>query len=232
MEQPPDYEVADRSRYVIKLVKTIYGLKQSGRTWYVTLCHSLADLGFQKSEADRAVFYARVDAHIRILSIHVDNCTITGSSVKIQNEFKKRIGEKFKLTDLGPIDWLLGIEVKRNRETRTLSLSQHSYVETTLRRFHIANCKPASTPMDPNIQLSKAQSPTTTADIADMKNVPYREAIGSLMWAAVGTRPDIACVVGILSQFLDNPGRVHWEAVSVSFGIFRVRRLGNWFMGE
>ena len=66
-------------------------------------------------------------------------------------------------------------------------------------------------PIDPNAHLSKDQSPSTPQQSDDMKKVPYREAIGSLMYAAIGTRPDIAYAVTALSQYLQNPGRPHWE---------------------
>ena len=71
--------------------------------------------------------------------------------------------------------------------------------------------------MDPNISFSKDQCPTTADEIACMRRIPYREAIGSLMYASVGTRPDISFAVSTLSQFLDNPGQVHWEAVKRVF---------------
>ena len=67
--------------------------------------------------------------------------------------------------------------------------------------------------MDPHVQLSTSQSPKTTADIAFMKQVPYRSALGSLMYLAVGTRPDIAFAVSTLAQFTENPGPMHWEAL-------------------
>ena len=72
-------------------------------------------------------------------------------------------------------------------------------------------------PMDPNTQLLKDQSPTLAKEIAEMSVVPYRESVGSLSWAAVGTQPDIVFVVGMLSQYLENPGRAHWEAVKRVF---------------
>lgn len=95
---------------------------------------------------------------------------------------------------LGSISWLLGLAIERNRTSRTLSISQKSYIETILRRFNLENAKSLSIPMDPNTHFS------------------YREAIGALNWIAVGSRPDIAFVVGQLAQYLENPGRVHWEA--------------------
>ena len=87
MEQPPHHEVADCARYVVKLKKSLYGLKQAGRKWYDTLCHSLADIGFQRSMADPAVFFARVGRDVVILFIHVDDTTITGSSASLISIF-------------------------------------------------------------------------------------------------------------------------------------------------
>jgi hypothetical protein len=71
--------------------------------------------------------------------------------------------------------------------------------------------------MEPNVHHSSAQSPATTEDIAKMRNIPYREAVGSLMYLALATRPDIAYAVGVVSSFSNNPGIVHWEAVKRVF---------------
>ena len=89
MEQPPYHEVADCSRYVVKLCKSIYRLKQAGRKWYDTLCGSLAAIGFQKSVADPAVFFIHTGNDVVILFIHVDDTTITGSSVYLIRRYEQ-----------------------------------------------------------------------------------------------------------------------------------------------
>jgi hypothetical protein len=71
--------------------------------------------------------------------------------------------------------------------------------------------------MDSNIKLTTEHCPISITDIATMKRIPYHEAVGSLMWVAVGTRPDIAFPVEVLSKFLDNPRPAHWEAVKCVF---------------
>ena len=217
MEQPPDYETADRERYVVKLHKTLYGLKQAGKKWYDLLCHPLANIGFKKTEGNPAAFYVHMGNDIIILAIHVDDSTMTGSSAILQQEYKARINAKFELTDLGPISWLLGLAITRDRATRTLSLSQHAYINTLLRRFNLEDCKPVAQPLSPHVLFSTDQCPTTIEEKAAMRAVPYREAVGALNWVAVGTRPDIAFVVGQLARFMENPGRVHWEAVKRVF---------------
>jgi hypothetical protein len=188
MEQPPEYETADRRTFVLKLQKALYGLKQGGQKWYNTLCCTLTKLGLKRAEADFGVFYAHIGGDIILLVIHVDDCVLTGSNVALLTKFKQKVGATHKLTDLGPISWLLGIKVTRDRPTKTLHLSQTSYVESIVRRFNLDNLKPVSTPLDPTMQFTKSQCPQTISDIARMKNIPYREGIGSLMYASVGTR--------------------------------------------
>ena len=74
-----------------------------------------------------------------------------------------------------------------------------------------------SMPMDTSIQLTTAQSPSTTTDFAQMCDIPYREAVGSLMYAALGTRPNITFAVQTVSRFSIKPGPAHWEAVKQIF---------------
>src|SRR5258708_31896945 len=103
--------------------------------------------------------------------------------------------------------------LSQKRDHRTLAARLHRL----LARFNFDDLNPSSIPMDPSTPLLKSQSPSTLADIAKMKNVPYREAVGSLMYAAMGTRPDIAFATSTVAQFLENPGRDHWEAVQRIF---------------
>ena len=218
MQLPPGtLEGSDTRRFVAKLQKAIYGLKQAGRTWYQALYQALVDLGFKRADYDHGVFYARTTGGVIILAIHVNDCTITGTSQRVLDHYKNLISKRYAMTDLGPISWLLGIKVTRDHKNCTITLSQQSYVDSILARFNFTDAKPLSIPMDPNVAFSKDQCPTTPDDIARMRRVPYREAIGSLMYASVGTRPDISFAVSTLSQFLDNPGQAHWEAVKRVF---------------
>lgn len=217
MEQPPDFELADRKKYVLKLDKALYGLKQGGRKWYEALHAALVDIGFTCAEADHGVFYKHEDDKVILLAVHVDDCLITGNSKPFVAQNRDRIRAVYRLTDLGPVSWLLGIKITRDLEAHTIALSQHSYIEAILTRFNFDDLKPVSTPMAPNVHLSKSQSPESAADIARMHRVPYKEAVGSLMYAAMGTRPDIAFTVSTLAQFSQNPGWTHWEAVKRVF---------------
>jgi hypothetical protein len=127
-------------------------------------------------------------------------------------ELKRQLGSWFELVDLGPIHWLLGIKVERNENNRTLSLSQGAFIEKMVERFRLGNAHPISTPLDPGISLTDTQSPTHSSEIEEMRNIPYKQLIGSLLYIARMTRPDITFAVSLLSRFMANPGRIHWEA--------------------
>jgi Reverse transcriptase (RNA-dependent DNA polymerase) len=216
MQLPPRYE-GQGEDMVKRLQKSLYGLKQAGRKWYDALTHALIDLGFCVTHADLGVFYKRTERHILILVVHVDDCIFTGSSPELIAKYKKKFDAHYKLTDLGPVSWLLGIKITRNCAKCTISLSQTTYIESILKRFTLSNAKPYATPIMPGVIYSRGNSPSAPIKADRMRKVPYREAIGSLMYASVTTQPNITYAVLTLSQFLDNPGNAHWEAVKRIF---------------
>ena len=142
---------------------------------------------------------------------------ITGNNDFLIKQFREDINKKYKITDLGPVFSLLGIKVTWDLVEKTISLSQQAYIEAIITKFNFDDLKPSSTPMDPCAPLSKSQSPTKLEDIAKMRNVPYREAVGSLMYTAMGARPDITFAMLMVAQYSENPGWKHWEAVKRIF---------------
>ena len=215
MKQAPGFaEVgSDGKVKVLRLRKTLYGLKQAGRRWYQKLVEIMTKLGFSRCEGDQAVFFRRCEKTgvLIIVLVHVDDCSIVGKTKVLIARFKTEIAKFVDITDLGELHWILGIEAKRIREERRILLSQRSYLDSIQRRYGFEDLKPVSTPMDPNIRLTSAQSPSTTEEIAAMRHVPYHEAVGSLMYATLGTRPDICFAVQTVSRFNSNPGLAHWE---------------------
>ena len=103
MEQPPEYEEKDRRLYVLCLLKTIYGLKQSSRKWYEIICQLMAELGFTRGEYDLAVFFWREGDDTMVIVIHIDDCTITGNLQKLIDDCKMKVKSRYTMTDLGPI---------------------------------------------------------------------------------------------------------------------------------
>src|SRR3984893_15290240 len=190
MQSLPGYE--SDTDTVKHLIKSLYGLKQAGRKWYEVLVHALTNFDFQITVADPGVFCIHKNGHLLIFAVHVDDCVLTGDSAEMIAEFKEKLNNCYALTDLGPIHWLLGIKITRDHTTRTISLSQTSYIDDIVKHFALTDAKPYVTPMVPGAIYTKKDAPASPEESARMKKMPYREAVGSLMYAAIATHPDIA----------------------------------------
>ena len=180
-------------------------------TWVIVKLKSSIYYGFMLLES------VHIKEDIVLLTIHVDNCILTGSNVTLLTQFKQKIGKVYQITNLGPISWLLGIKVVHGHPARTLKLSQTAYIDSIIQRFNFDNLKPVSIPINPTMQYTKSQSPQIVTEIACIKCVPYREAIGLLMYVVIGTHPDIAFAISTLAKFARNPGQVHWDAAKCVF---------------
>lgn len=134
------------------------------------------------------------------------------NSSRIEN-LKKQLSKSFAMKDLGPAKQILGVRISRDRKKKKLHMSQEQYINKVLERFHMDKAKVVSSPLSNHFKLNSSQSPSTDKEKQDMEKVPYASAVGSLMYAMVCTRPDIAHAVGVVSRFLSNPGREHWNAV-------------------
>ena len=146
---------------------------------------AVTDLGFQVARADPGVFVVHIKKHMLVLAVHVDDCTMTGSSPKLIVVYKGKLHEWYVLTDLGPMSWLLSIQVMHNHETWAISLLQEAYIKTIIACFTLADAKPYSTPMVPSASYSKDDSPALVNNAAWMCKVPYHKVIGSLTSAKI-----------------------------------------------
>jgi hypothetical protein len=158
MQELPGYK--EGKGQVKQLQKSLYGLKQAGHKWYDALTQALADLGLCVTQADPGIFCMEIGEHVLIMGVHVDNCVITGSSAELVTKYKHKLHDKYALTDLGLIHWLLGIKIIHDHSAWTISLSQSSYIDSILVCFNLTNTKAQSTPMVPNAIYSKEDCPT------------------------------------------------------------------------
>ena len=212
IEQPEGFHQGAKDEF-LRLLKGLYGLKQSPRIWHKKLHKVLVGLGFKQVRCDHSIWVYEKDGMRIILPVFVDDMTIASKSKKAIEELKNELRKHFKFHDLGPTTYLLGVGVDRDRAKRSITLSQQKYTLDVLKRYKMETCTPVGTPMLPGLKLGKHQAPTTPEEIEYMKNVPYINAVGSLMYLAIATRPDIAYTVGVLARFSANPGIQHWKAV-------------------
>ena len=213
MSQPEGFVDPDRPNHVCKLKKSIYGLKQSARCWNTTLDEYLKSVGSHKSNADGCIYVKSVkEANDRIsfviLGVCVDDIIPVSNNPVLLKTEKDALCERFEMVDQGEIHYILGMSIKRDRECRTLTISQTNYVEKVLRKFGMENCKPVSTLLEPGRkfqQLSQGDEPFNVQT--------YQQAIGCLNYMSTATRPDIAAAVGVLSQYMSRPSKDHWIGV-------------------
>ena len=124
---------------------------------------------------------------------------------------KEEIASLCTIKDLGEAKYFLGIKLDRN-SNGTLRLSQTNYIENILERFNMTASKQVSSPMVPNKNMME-HKPRSKEDASSMISVPYREAIGALLYLSIRTRPDIAVAVGTLAKHVQEPHMIHWEGV-------------------
>jgi hypothetical protein len=216
MCQPEGFE-RNGSNWVWRLLKSIYGLKQSPRVWHQKLNSVLESMGFTRVLCEHSIWiYNRGNVRI-IVPVFIDDMTFASKSKAEIQKVKKELGTHFKLHDLGPASWLLGVKIERDRKKRTLCLSQRQYILDMLKRFDLMDINPVGTPLDPSVRLSTSMSPQTPDETAAMKDIPYINAVGALSYLAIATRPDISYTVGVLARFTKNPGMQHWKAVKHLF---------------
>ena len=168
--------------------KSLYCLKQSPRMWYKKFDTYMLGLGFTRSKDDHCVYCKLIGDHLIYLVLYVDDMLLIGNNKEIIQDVKTQLSSKFVMKDLGASNFILGMEIKRDRKKKKLQLNQRKYVETILHRFNMQECKPFKVPIPFGVNLFADQCPKTQEEEEDMSHVPYASVVGSLMYAMVYSR--------------------------------------------
>jgi hypothetical protein len=145
------------------------------------------------------------------MPVFVDDITLAGKDGDKINSIIQELASHFKLRDLGPTTQLLGMEIQRDRPNRTLSLSQSQFITNLLEENGLQDCKPVSTPLNPGCRLSTSMSPQNDAEVPEMRQQPYISVVGSLMYLALTTRPDIAYALKQCYNATQKGPLCHWD---------------------
>jgi hypothetical protein len=211
MEYPPGYTPKDGGETCLKLQKGIYGLRQAGRIWNLKFVSTLTDMGFTQLVSDTQVLKLQRGKSFFIIGIHVDDATLATNDEQLREEVLGKLKEKFLVKDLGDLSHYLGMRV--TREGGVTEVTQDAYVEKLLARFNMDMANPADTPGLPGQVLSKEDCPQNgSPEQREMEQKPFRSLVGSLMYAYIGTRPDIGSALVKVAAFCNNPGVAHWVA--------------------
>jgi hypothetical protein len=199
--------------YCIKLNKSLYGLKQSGRTWYNRLKEYLLNKGYSKNDDCPCVFIRRSSTLFRIISVYVDDLNIIGTKLNI-NEARDHLKTQFEMKDFGKTRFCLGLQLE-HLPTGIL-IHQLACVHKILEKFNIDKAYLSKTFMVMRA-LEKETDPFCPRQEGEEvlgSEYPYLGAIGAIMmYLANNTRPDIAFVVNLLARYSAAPTMLHWNKV-------------------
>jgi hypothetical protein len=213
MRQPPGFSTGGEEGKVLRVIKTLYGMMQGGYDFQGEMSSAYESLGYYKSLADPCVHSRVIGKEHTITSTYTDDIFGASSTREGAQKAKEEIEACFEIKDVGDLGYILGIRVEKDNKTGAISLSQEAYLRRILERFGMSHCNAKSTPLPSGITLCESDSPKTDDDRHYMKDKPYREALGSCMWAQVATRPDITYALSVLARFQANPGPAHWKAM-------------------
>ncbi|PRQ53193.1 putative RNA-directed DNA polymerase [Rosa chinensis] len=205
-----------RSAFAIRLKRSLYGLKQSGRMWYNRLSDYLIGKGYVNNELCPCVFIKRTSSGFSIVAVYVDDMNIIGT-LKELRETAEHLKSEFEMKDLGKTRFCLGLELEHRRDG--ILIHQSAYTQKMLRRFNTDKIKPSSTPMVVR-SLDPKKDPFRPKDDDEEvleAEVPYLSAIGALLYLAQCTRPDISFAVNLLARYSSAPTRRHWTGVKDIF---------------
>jgi Reverse transcriptase (RNA-dependent DNA polymerase) len=209
VEQPDGFKMLGKEHLPMRLKKALYGTKQGGNQWRKTLEEFMMKiLSWCCSQYDRAVFYKRWDNGTwGIVGFWVDNATSIGHKTQV-SQLEDTFQKQFRISGQSDAHWILGSGITRDVNSPYINISQKHYIQDIAAKFYMQNSKPIQTPIPLGIDLTSI--PNGDHDKEEMKKIPYRELIGSLMFAATVSRPDIAHAVNKLAQYTSNPNRIHW----------------------
>jgi hypothetical protein len=182
----------------------LYGLKQSLRVWYKTLSDFLVSKGFKAIDADNSVFQRDTS----YIAVYVDDLLIGPDSI-VLHKIKLELANRFSMTDLGLVAFYLGMSITRDRQNRTLRIGQQAYLSEAIRNARVWDAICATTPME-----STRLKPAEDGYFAEPGfKALYQSHVGTLMYAMLRSRPDIAFSVSCVSRYASNPTPNHMIAV-------------------
>jgi hypothetical protein len=159
MAQPEGFAAPGQEHLVCRLKKSLYGLKQSPRQWYQKLHSTFVALGFSRCASDHCVWVWAKNGIKVIIPAYVDDLTIACKHTPTLKHIKAELHKQYKMHDLGPIKYILGIEIIRDRANRTMYLSQRKHIGDVLARFNMTDARPVLTPLAKSVPLTKEDCP-------------------------------------------------------------------------
>ena len=151
--------------------------------------------------------FIRKQDMLTIITVHVDDLMILAQNILEMQTLKESLKLQFKMKDMGELHYYVGVSIVQDKEGKQVYLHQGQCIEKMLKKFGQTEAKSVSTPADFNVKLQKEDSVSRPVD-----TISYQSIVGSLLYAAITTRPDITQAVGVVSKFCANPTQSHLTA--------------------
>lgn len=207
MEQPQGFEDPEHPDWVCEVHRSLYGLKQSPREWNIELHNALLSIELRQSSFDPTLYFRLKNKRlVGAIAIHVDDLAVVGEDSFVDDVIS-RMGQKFTIGADEPLHHFLSLKIARDQSNNLLYLSQSHYIDKIKSRFLADYHLKVYTPTDASFRSLVPRKPEEPPSSG-----PYNQLIGSLLWAAQCTRPDVSFAVNKLSQFLRDPSDSHWKA--------------------
>ncbi|KAL1540901.1 hypothetical protein AAHA92_25185 [Salvia divinorum] len=214
MEQPKGFIVSGQEEKVCLLKKSLYGLKQSSRQWYIKFDAHLSSIGFIKSAYDNCVYIkSDEEKEVAYLVLYVDDMLVAAADMNEINSVKHELQREFEMKDLGEAKRILEMDIIRNRNEDEIKLVQTDYFGKLIKKFQMQDSKVVSVPLAQHFKLSMQQIPKIEQEKSEMLKIPYANIIGSIMYCVICTRPDLAHGVSVTSRYMKEYGREHWSTL-------------------
>ncbi len=207
MQQPEGYAEGGPNM-VCHLRKSLYGLKQAPRAWNTRLKQELEGRGFTASGADAGLFTAQYKGSNIYILVYVDDILVAAKNLADINHIKARLTAIFDVRDLGEAKYFLGMRLDRDRQARTLKMTQGRLATELVHKHGLKEGRTKSVPMSTSIRLVQAEED----QLLDREEYHYSELVGSLLYLSVCTRPNISQAVGVLARHMAKPSMEHWTA--------------------
>ena len=197
---------SDGNPLACKLNKSVYGLKQLGRNWFLTLKGHLETIGFEACIHDPCLFIKKWNNTLAMICVWVDDIIFYCPETDFYQWFEGKMSYKFITSECSDLKWFLGMKFEFS--DGIIEISQEKFIDNLLIKFGMSDCKSVSTPLAEKQKFTKfAQT-----DKPDIDNTTYRNLVGSLNYLALSTRPDLSQAAHALGSFLENSKMEHWIA--------------------
>ena len=169
---------------------------------------------FKMNRFDSCIYLKRCnDESFMYLLLYVDDMLIGTKSKEEIRTVKAQLNNEFEMRYLEAAKKILRMEILKDRVAGRLSFSQKGYFEKVLRKFNMQNTKLVTTPLTTHFRLSSALCLQLDNEVDYMSRVPYSSVVGSLMYAMVCSRPNLANAISVINRYMEKPGKEHWKVV-------------------